>query len=288
MPRPPRAAIAFALPFAAASGIGGSARAEVSKDACLAAYEDAQLARRDGKLTRAMDHLRVCANAECSRPVRVDCVAWLGEVERSIPTVVFEAHTETGDVSDVRVLVDDHALATRIDGKAIAVDPGPHVFRFELEGHAPIEQSVILLEGQKNRPLRATWTGPKDLTAPAPATPAPATPEPGPRERPIPARVYVLGGVGLAGLTAFGAFAIAGASKKAALKDSCAPFCTSSDVAPAKTAFALADVSLGVGIVALGTAMVLYFARPEGSPRASAIVIDAGPRGGAVGWMRAF
>jgi hypothetical protein len=263
------------------------ARAEpTSKSACLAAYEQAQVQRHDGKLKAALEQLNVCARAECPEAVRADCVPWLGEVDKSVPSVVLEARTEHGDVTVARVLLDGVLLVDHLDGKAIDLDPGPHTFRFEVDGRDAIEEQVVLAEGQKNRVVLATWTPPVVTPPPPPPETHPVLPPPppadeGPRERPVPVSVYVLGGMGVLGIGGFAAFAGAGLAQKSSLGTSCAPFCASGDLSSAKTLFALADASLLVGVASLAVGTVLFVNRPEkGAPRTS-VWIEPRAGGGA-------
>ena len=100
-----------------AAGLAGPARADeplpssaapaVSKDECIAAYRNAQVLRLSGKLVESLAQLSTCARSECPQVLRNDCVPWLGEVTRSVPSVVFQARTERGDEEEVRVLLDE-------------------------------------------------------------------------------------------------------------------------------------------------------------------------------------
>jgi hypothetical protein len=275
-----------------------AARAQDAKTACRDAYEQAQLLRREGKPHASKGQLEACARAECSDAVRADCVKWLDEVERSVPTVVLEAHTESGDPQAVRVTMDGTLLAERIDGKPIEVEPGPHAFRFELAGRPPVDVNVVVFEGQKDRAVAARWAPPQ----PPPGTPGPGSPSPleppappvplaplepaGELPRPIPAAAWIAGGVGVAGLAAFATLAAVGTAKKNELDTTCSPLCTPGDLAPARTAFAAADVSLAVGLVAVGVATTLVLTRP--ARRTHAAVVDLRQGGAVVGFAAAW
>jgi hypothetical protein len=246
-------------------------------------------------------------------------VEWLDEVQRSLPSVVFAAHTPQGDVLDVRVSVDGTGVTTHLDGMAMEIDPGVHKIRFELADRPPIEMTVVLVEGQKNRVVEATWRDePPPAPAPAPPTPAsapsspvPPSSPPGPSGapaaslgpapagsdapvemvRPVPTVTYVLGAVGVAGVAGFTAFALVGQSKKSNLDTTCAPFCTSSDLSPSKTAFAVADASLAIAFLAFASAGVAYFTRPEvprAAPQHAAWNLSVAPGGARVDWRIAF
>ncbi len=89
-------------------------------------------------------------------PVRDDCSEQLNEVQKLLPTVVFEVRSVDGaDETDVRVNMDGAPLATKLDGQAMAVDPGQHTFRFEADGFAPVDLPLLVREADKAR--RGTW-----------------------------------------------------------------------------------------------------------------------------------
>jgi hypothetical protein len=266
-----------------------------TNEECAGAYERAQLERREGKLQAAKSELRACASVLC-RVTREECIEWLDEVQRSLPSVVFAAHTQEGDVLDLRVLVDGKEATTHLDGMAVEIDPGVHRIRFELAGREPIEMTVVVVEGQKNRAVEATWRDeprappPPPVAPPAPP-PAPQPEAPAPMARPVPTLAYVLGGAGIVGLAGFTTFALIGQSKKSSLDTTCAPFCTSNDLGAPKTAFAIADASLAVAIIAFASAGVVYFTRPA-VPRTGghggAWGVSVAPGGARVDWRIAF
>ena len=82
------------------------------------------------------------------------------------------------------------ALVTKLDGKAIDVDPAPHVFRFEAVGQAPVEKTLVIVEGEE--PSRAHPGRDTDRAArrrhagqgPGRAHPRERAPQPAPGARP--------------------------------------------------------------------------------------------------------
>ncbi|WP_437760705.1 hypothetical protein [Sorangium sp. So ce1389] len=119
----------------------------------------------------------------------------------------------------------------------------------------------------------------------APAAPPPAASSPPPLTAPpraapaappaVPPLAWVAGGVGVAGL---GVFAVVGAlslDAEAELRATCAPRCPGDDVRAIRVQHAVADIGLGVGVVALGAAAWLYLTRPAAATpppaRASAL-----------------
>ena len=76
----------------------------------------------------------------------------MDELDRIMPTIVFAAKDKQGrDVSVVRVTMDGAPLVAKLDGTAVAVDPGEHDFTFEANGEPPVTQHFVIREGEKSR-----------------------------------------------------------------------------------------------------------------------------------------
>ncbi len=99
----------------------------------------------------------------------------------------------------------------------------------------------------------------------APAAVVAPLPE-GPPLRPVPASVFVFGGLTLAGAGAFVGFGLAGRANRAARdKAMCAPTCNATHPghgSAVRRDDILADVGLGVAVVSLGIGTFLYLTRP--------------------------
>lgn len=250
-----------------------SARAD-DKAACVAASEDAQQLRSEGKLLDAREKLLACVRDACPAIVRKDCSDWLGEVDRSIPSVVPSAKDAGGhDVVAAQMFVDGRKVAAHLDGRAVAIDPGAHVLRFDAATGQSVEERVIVREGERNRPI-IVLLGPSGAggTHRAAATDGAAKGRTG-----VSVASIVLAGVGVAALGSFAYFGVTGRSKVDDLRATCAPNCSATDVDAARTKLIVADVSLGVGVVSLAVAAVLYFTRSDG---------DAASARGGLGGMR--
>jgi hypothetical protein len=253
--------VAFALTRA------GVSHAEDSKKAqCAAAYEKSQELRAAGSLKAANESLVVCAQEFCPAFVQTDCAQWLTEVQRELPTIVFVAKDKTGeDTSAVAVSMDGAELMKQLDGKAIIIDPGPHTFRFELEGAEPVEQQVVIRQGQKDRVIAVSFAPPGAEApgdSPYAGAKAPAGADAGESNGPGPLRTYayIAGGVGAAGIIGFAVLGAIGKAEENDLRDSgCSPNCSRSDTDAIKTKYIVADVLLGVGIAGLGTGVALFF-----------------------------
>jgi hypothetical protein len=122
--------------------------------ACIAAAENETPLRKAGKLQEALKELAVCTATTCSSEIREECTKRIAEVQAALPTVVLGATDEArNDIGNVLVTLDGVPLRAALDGRALAVDPGSHVLRFEAPGRIPAEKSVIFREGEKDRPV---------------------------------------------------------------------------------------------------------------------------------------
>ncbi len=264
--------------------VAGEARAADGETrACISAVQEGQVLHRDGRLRGAREKFIVCARDACPGPVRKDCITWLAEVESSLPSVVFAARLRDGrELRSGRVLFDGEPLQGSLNGRAVTVDPGAHVFRFELDGAKPFTLETVIHEGEKNRMIAPvleaegeapppavipTPAAPSPIppATPAPAAPAPRTPEPS-WPRPIPVAAYAAIGVSVAGFAGFAYFALHGRSELDHLRETCISYCEQSDVDSARKQLLIGDVFLGAGIAAAGVATWLILTRPAVPP----------------------
>jgi hypothetical protein len=126
--------------------------------ACLASSEKGQRARANGKLREARESFLVCGNESCPAIVRRDCAQWTSELTTALPTLVFGAKDKAGrDLFDVNVSMDGESIVTKLDGKAVFVDPGRHSFKFETAGAAPVTETLLVKEGEKSRVVTVTF-----------------------------------------------------------------------------------------------------------------------------------
>jgi len=280
---------ASADPHETSSGTGSS-----SKAVCADAYKAGQTLRKNGSLRRARESLLLCASDRCPSVLQPDCMRWLTEVEAALPTVSFAAKGPDGkDVMNVRVSMDGEVVTDALDGKSVPVDPGQHTFKFERAGESPLEQQVVLREGEKARVVSVSWAKAAEPTATMHASDA--APSSGGRTA-----AYIIGGIGVAGLATFTTLAIHGMSRRSELEKECFGSCTEAQVDPVKTELLVADVALGVGVAAIGVATVLFLTSGSSSPerassapttatrparRGPSFALDVGPRtgGAAVG-----
>jgi hypothetical protein len=160
------------------SGRSLAAEASDQKQACLAAADSGQSLRDDGHYSTARDQFLTCARDTCPKIVHDQCTEWLRQLDDAMPTVVFAAKDGHGnDVSGARVFSGSKLVTGNLDGKPVALDPGPYDIRFERDGGQPVTVHVVLRSGEKNREVTATFPGEgQPGTTPEGTEPAPAPP----------------------------------------------------------------------------------------------------------------
>jgi len=261
-----------------------AAQEEGAKLECLHRHEDAQIARRGGQLLAARAALLACSREVCPDAVRGDCVEWLDDVNRSVPSVVIAARDLGADVTDVKVFLDGELVATRLSGSAVEADPGEHHFRFVAARGPVVERMVVMSEGVRNRPIDVEFAPPP---APAPSVAAAPAGPPPPwfASHPFERSDRLFGAVALAGAATAAAFGIWALVERS--DASCAPFCTDAEVRPIRTKLVIADVGLGVAVAALAVGTYRYLTRSPRPPRTD-VQLVAGTSGGTLLVERRF
>jgi hypothetical protein len=251
----------LALGVLAPGGRDASAQQPAEAADCGAAYVETQRARRDGRLLDAPGAAVACGQDACTPTMRVDCGRWLEEIERALPSIVVDARGVAGrELQAVRVSSGDRTLATRLDGRAIVLDPGRHAIRVESQGRERTVP-VLMREGEKFRMVIV------DFEEAAPGARANA-PEPAPLpERPgafaqtprwVDPLGYALTGVALVALSVTGVLAVSGYAEEQSLRKGCGRTrsCARGDVAAVERLYRGADLSLGIaalsGVSAVG------------------------------------
>lgn len=224
---------------------------EDARTACVAAHLSAQRKRADGDLLGSRQQLVVCAADRCPSPVRKECASWFEEVTSSIPSlVVLVEGTDDDGPSVVHLTVDGEPVADPT--QPIPINPGQHRVRVEAPGYHPREKRVLVSVTQKLKRVHIALEQDKRDGRGWLRTPDPA--------------VLVLGGVGLAGFAGLVGFGTSARRAERALRK-CSPECSQNDVDSVKSKYAWANVSLGIGVVGVGTAAGLYLWRD--SPRSA-------------------
>jgi hypothetical protein len=289
--RSSRAAFVVAASLLVPALVHADARKE-----CVAAADHGQDLRDKGKLTEAKKAFVTCARDECPSMVSRQCVTWLTEVEREIPTVNVRARdAQNRDLVDVNVIVDEVLVTSALDGRPMQVDPGVHTFRYQHQGDPDVQQQLVIRSGEKDRLLDVRFGGAKapvaaSTTAASEAPANGALPAVGEEKRGFRFPVFagVTLGIGLASFVGMGVLIGTTASDVNAMRATCAGSCKQSDVDWANTRIILANVAMGVGIAGVGLGVLsMIVANVGGHPAAkTAWQVQIGP--GSLGVSRAF
>ena len=180
--------------------------------------------------------------------VREDCAKSLATLDGNIPSAVFSAQAETGEITDVRVLVDGNLVSEKIDGKAFVLNPGEHRARFIKVGRLPVEMSFVAREGEKNHSVLASFG--------TPAKPETVKKQEGGKHVPI--LPIILGGVGLAAVGGGFAFRLSADADARDLRDSCAPACSGSSRDSLSNKLVMSNVSFAAGGVLLAASAIAW------------------------------
>jgi hypothetical protein len=184
-----------------------------------------------------------------------------------MPSITPRARDSQGnDQTDVRVLEGGKVLAEKLDGRAIPIDPGPRRLRFERAGSPPVEQTIVVREGEKARPIDVVFAAPPAASPPL-ADPSGGGGGGGFR---IPAVAWVLVGVSAVGAGGLAFFGVRAKNEVDDMRSTCAPNCDADRVDAAKRDSIIANISLGVGAAALAGALVVVIVDQPKSPPASA------------------
>jgi hypothetical protein len=287
-----------ALPVAVVALLAVSPRASAQPsrprsdaEACFESAERAQPLMRDRKLRAASRELAVCSRDVCPRAARTDCKAWLDEISRVEPTVVFRAREARagGDVAvdDVKVSVDGEAVvASRIDETPVLLDAGAHLFRFEHGSFAAVEQRLELHEGESRRVVDVVFRSAGSTPGASSVTPSSGSTAPRSTSTHVPSLAWgLLGGSVLAfgvGIT----FEAVGLSARSTLANGCGTRrdCNQSDVDSAHSQVLAGDVAVGIGVALLAGAAYVYFTRgpATSSHDTSALRFGVSPLAGGV------
>jgi hypothetical protein len=293
--------------------VGHAAPTGNARMVCVSAYRTAVKLEQASHLREAQKAFAACARVTCDQFMRKECMSQHNQLDSDIPSVVPVVTDASGEpVVDVRVTMDGEVLTSKIDGRAVAVDPGIHEFSFTTPAGA-FTQKLVILQGQRNRPLAIAVSGSGARTAqrnaPAPQ-PAPV-PSAAPRmvqvepraapaasvapppeelvsETPLPARTssrrgssiapWVMTGIGLVGVGSYGLLTYWGRKDNDMLVK-CSPDCLQTSVDHVKKLYLAANISLGVGVAALATAtwLLVRSGKKELAARQSSYALDLQP-----------
>ena len=236
--------------------------AELRPHICSVTYKRALKLERNGRLLDAQAQLQACAKPVCGTVVQRQCRIRYEQLVGDTPSIVPTVSDPHGaPVVDVEVSMDGVLLASRIDGRAVPIDPGLHEFVFQKNKDVVATQKIVILEGQRNHPIAVTLETPKEPPPAAAAAPAPEPHVPPAAVSELPAgeprRLSLKGpstllGTGLLALGGYGLLTYWGRNDNDKLAQ-CSPNCLQASVDHVHDLYLYANISLSVGIVAVVT-----------------------------------
>jgi len=239
---------------------------------CYAASEREINLRKEGKLREARDQLVICAAPTCPADVSAECGRRIGVLNAALPTVILSATDASGnDALAVTVAIDGAPFATKLDGLALPIDPGSHTLTFTIAGKPPIDKTVLIREGEKDRHINVALAAPAQSSPPSRWT----------TQKTLALASAGVGVVGLGVGTAFGV--IAGSDASTAKNDCPAATCTVagrvsalSEHSSATTAGNVSTALFIVGGVGVAAGVVLWLTSPtaEKPPPATAPAVS--------------
>jgi hypothetical protein len=236
---------------------------------CAAAADAVQSARASeqaGRVRAAVASYRICAAETACTALAPKCVARVRAMEEKLPSVVFLANDESGGaLAEVQVTVDGQVVASKLDGRAMSIEPGLHDVAFVAPGGACASAKVMIADRQQDRVITVVLH-PPPVAAPAPSVSIPAA---APRReadplavREVPAAApagmghwamprspwpYVLAGAGLASVAAGAVLAVWGNEDNSRLENECKPQCSLGSLQHVRNMYIAADVAYGTG-----------------------------------------
>lgn len=186
----------------------------------------------------------------------------------------------------VKVTLDGVEIGEAKLGKDVTIDPGEHVVVARWKGGKKTQQKFVIAEGETKKIALEAPAGGDDDDDDAPAddgegeaepAASAATTAPPPDSSGASPLPWIVGGVGVAALAAGAVFLKMRGDAEAELTDTCKPAGGQSNVCPERLKsrqddgekYSLfANVSLGLGLVGVGTAVVLF--ATQGGPAAPA------------------
>jgi hypothetical protein len=264
------------------SRVSAQESSEDEMRACAKAYEGAQEHRLVGELLAARQDLLQCREERCREFISHACTDWLAEVNASMSTVTFDVRQGERVMTEFGVLDNGARLFVSQEGDPVELDPGVHLFELQLRGEKPLQKRVVLQPMEKNRLVRVLFPTAARVASPA-ASQTRTSSSPWP---------YVLGGVGGLGLSGFAVLGLWGTSREDDLRRDCAPNCSEGRISSVRGQYLAADISLGVGVVALSVGAYLWLSGPDRSPGTAVgrwrLGVSRSPYGAAAQLQRSF
>jgi hypothetical protein len=258
--------------FLATTAMGTVARAD--DDACIAASENEIPLRKQDKLKDALAQLALCASRTCPQEISAECGRRIRELNAVQPTLVLGAtDSSSNDLVAVTVTVDGAPFATALDGRAAPLDPGVHQLHFESAGMTPLDKTLVVREGEKDRRVNVVMQRAGAMTPAAVS----AVNQSAEAHKTYAEIAWGAAGIGLIVGVFAGIYAL---TTRAASSDCAIGACGAAGPTVSTFASASTDVAIaGFSVAAIGgvTGAVLWFTAPARVKVATALPVTLAP-----------
>ncbi|MEO7109932.1 MAG: hypothetical protein ABI183_05805 [Polyangiaceae bacterium] len=187
-------------------------------------------------------------------------------------TVSFAVRNESGeDIHHARVTMDGQLLSDALQGWAVNIPPGEHVFEFAAAGYVSQDHPVTIHAGMVAELLTvalkpvelADVTAPTVMERPRYSDRLFAGDSSSQTKGDPWVVTYVAGGAAILALGIGTALGVSASDRVSTLRSTCAPNCSSGDVSSVSSEMTAADISIGVGIVSGAVAVVWALTHPR-------------------------
>ncbi len=129
---------------------------EKNVEQCFNAYEQTQVLLKTGDFQNAQSAAETCSSG-CPEEIVVECKAWLGQINRDMPSVILLARSSRGtEAEGVSVKIDGLSQGPLQQDETIKLNPGPHSLIFTRDDGWKEEIEIVAHKGEQMRQIRVT------------------------------------------------------------------------------------------------------------------------------------
>lgn len=221
--------------------------------ACAAAFEEAQILAKHGKVVAAVRRAQTCIVDSCGSAVVTECLKFYEEARASMPSVVLAARdTHGNDLTTVDVRIDGEPVKVNINGE-VPLDPGKHDILFLAPGLPSAAKEILLHPGEKLRMVSVVLqvvlqesVGSQHSSG----APVAMASDPSNRKRTLRILSGISAGIGAVAFGSFAGWRVVAMDQYNTLRTQCAGHCLQDQVNTVSNNLTLSNVALGTGIAA--------------------------------------
>jgi hypothetical protein len=219
---------------------------------CASAYERTQRAQQKSELISALDSAERCARPTCPALLSNECNRWVGEIRQKLPGLLVRVKSADGCPHEPSRVDVGGATRKEPDNDTLFLDPGTHEITVTDPVSRRTKTETIAFAPRERRDIDFDFASPTTVCGGGPQR---EQQRPSPPERNLPRTSLIIGGIG-GGLVLVGVtLGLVGVAKRGGLDD-CKPNCSNDRLDSVRSFFVAGDVVAGLGVLALGAAVV--------------------------------